>query len=296
MKRLLALLLGFVIALVNVTDLQSEQSELRQIGTSTNGYPIEAYRFGSGWRRVIFVGGIHGGYERNTIELAWQMIEHFRAHPALVPEAVTVEIVPVANPDGLIKVVGTLERNKVTRPAIVRDPYVGRFNGNNIDLNRNWDCQWSALAQGPRGRVSGGSAAMSEVETRALADYLADPSTVGVVFWHSSANGVYAGGCDGPFPAAERLAQSYADGSGYPLRSAFTAYSISGDGTNWLALQGIPAITIELRTQVLPEFEQNLRGVLAVLDYFSKDSTLCTSVKIGQLYAKPAPCKTWLQP
>lgn len=296
MKHLLALCIGCALVLSNLAVLYSEQSELRPIGKSTTGYPIEAYRFGSGWRRVIFIGGIHGGYERNTVELAWQMIEHFRAHPALVPTALTVEIVPVANPDGLVKVVGTLERAKVTKALAVKDAYVGRFNGNNVDLNRNWACQWSASAQGPRGKVNGGSTAMSEAETRALAEYLAVPSIVGVVFWHSSANGVYAGGCDGPFPAAERLAQTYANGSGYPLRSAFTAYPISGDGTNWLALQAIPAITIELRTQTLPEFEQNLRGVLAVLDYLSKDATLCTSLNIGQLYAKPTSCKTWLQP
>lgn len=296
MKRWLALLMSFTFALAYVVDLQSQSPDPIQIGKSTQGHLIEAYRFGSGWRRVIFVGGIHGGYERNTVELAWQMIEHFRAHPASVPEALTVEIVPVANPDGLMKVVGTLDRAKVTRPALVRDLYAGRFNGNSVDLNRNWACQWNASAQGPRGRVSGGRAAMSEAETQALSDYLVDPSTVGVVFWHSSANGVYAGGCDGPFLAAERLAQHYADGSGYPYHAAFTAYPISGDATNWLALQGIPAITIELRTQALPEFEQNLRGVLAVLDYLSKGATLCTSLKVGHLYAKPTTCKTWLQP
>ena len=288
--------LSLTLLLASSVPLHAEPMEKHLLGQSNNGYALEAYRFGSGWRRVIFVGGIHGGYERNTVELAWQLIDHFQADPTLVPQALTLEIIPVANPDGLAKVLGTIERSALTHRPIVRDPYVGRFNANNVDLNRNWDCDWRATAQGPRGNVSGGSSPMSEVETQLLAAYLAAPSVMGVVFWHSSANGVYAGGCKGDFPAAQRLAQRYAGASGYPLHAAFSAYPISGDVTNWLSLQGIPAITIELRTQSSPEFEQNLRGVQAVLDYFSKDATHCNPIQTGRSYAQSTSCKTWLQP
>lgn len=296
MRHLAALLLSLSVLFATSVPLQSAPAEKHLLGQSNNGYPLEAYRFGSGWRRVVFVGGIHGGYERNTVELAWQLIEYFRANPTLVPQAVTLEIIPVANPDGLARVMGAVDRKVLTRPAIVRDSYVGRFNANNVDLNRNWDCDWRATAQGPRGNVSGGSGPMSEVETQMLAAYLAALSVVGVVFWHSSANGVYAGGCEGDYPAAQRLAQRYAGASGYPLRAAFSAYPISGDATNWLTQQGIPAITIELRTQSSPEFEQNLGGVQSVLAYFSKDSTHCNPIQTGRLYAQSTSCKTWLQP
>lgn len=281
---------------VSTAQAQSESFAVRHLGTSTLGHPIQSYRFGTGWQRVIFVGGIHGGYERNTVELAWQIIDHFSAEPSLVPKSVTLEIIPVANPDGLAKVVGSAERVAASQRTALVDPYLGRVNGNGVDLNRNWDCNWIPMAAGPRGRISGGSKPMSEVETRLLADYLSASSVVAVVFWHSSANGVYAGGCEGDFPAANGLAHIYADASGYPFRPSFSAYPINGDVTNWLSLQHIPAITIELRTQSSPEFDQNLGGLLAVLDYYSQSSTLCTPIQVSHFYAKPIACKTWLQP
>jgi len=56
--------------------LAAEQHRF-EIGRSAGGLPIEAYRFGRGPIRLILVGGIHGGYEWNTILLAYAVIDHY---------------------------------------------------------------------------------------------------------------------------------------------------------------------------------------------------------------------------
>ena len=91
----------------------------------------------------------------------------------------------------------------------------------------------------------------------------------GVIFWHSAVPGVFAGGCERIYPAAERLAAIYGRAAGYPYGDAFRYYPITGDATNWLSTQQIPAITVELVTRNDPEWPQNLAGTLAALDYLA---------------------------
>jgi predicted deacylase len=238
------------------------------IGYSTGGLPIESYTFGGGPIRVAFVGGIHGGTEWNTVLLAYAAIDYFDRHPQQIPPVLTLQIVPSANPDGLRLVSGGWGR---FQPNAVRSPNAAaRFNQNGVDLNRNWDCAWAAQAWWGGVETNGGSAPFSERETRVLRDFFLGERTDrgavhAVVFWHSAVPGVFAGGCDGLYPAAERLAAVYGRAAGYPYGNSFTYYPITGDATNWLSMQQIPAITVELRTRNEAEWPQNLAGMLALL-------------------------------
>src|SRR5262245_28910177 len=76
------------------------------IGKSAEGRDISAYQYGTGAKKLLFVGGIHGGYEWNTVLVAYQLMDYLQANPSAVPSGVQVTIVPVLNPDGLNKVVG----------------------------------------------------------------------------------------------------------------------------------------------------------------------------------------------
>lgn len=237
------------------------------LGYSTQGWPIEVYRFGQGATRVALIGGIHGGYEWNSILLTYQMIDYFTLHPETIPLSLTLYLVPVANPDGQVQVVGAVGRFQPSQVA--EDSFAGRFNGNQVDLNRNWDCRWQATAVWRDRSISGGTAPFSEVETQLLRDFLAEPPMAGVVFWHSAAPGVFAGGCTERYAAADQLATVYANAAGYPFPQAFTSYPVTGNAEDWLSLQHIPAITVELTNHTDTDWEQNRKGVMALLKYLA---------------------------
>ena len=237
------------------------------IGFSAGGRAIEVFSFGEGPNHVVFVGGIHGGQEWNTVLLAHEIIDYFNAYRDDIPPGVTIDIIPVANPDGLFLVTGSAGRFE---PAWVVEPTQGgRFNARGVDLNRNWDCDWSASARRGGRSVDPGSGPFSEPESRALRDYFLALSPRAVVFWHSMANLVAPGGCDGSDGGSGRLAATYGEAAGYPV-GPFTAYEVTGDASAWLAGQGIPAIIVELATKERSESGQNLAGVLAVLDAYGR--------------------------
>ena len=68
---------------------------MRQIGTSAQGRPIMAMRFGDGPRTVLVVGQTHGDEEGGLRVL-------LRARTLAVPSGVTLWVVPTMNPDGLL--------------------------------------------------------------------------------------------------------------------------------------------------------------------------------------------------
>ena len=240
------------------------------IGHSVERRAIEVQTFGTGDQHIVFVGGIHGGYEWNSALLAYMLIDHLTENPSFVPENVTVSIVPSVNPDGLFKVIqkeGVFTRTDA--PTEDDETGLGRFNANNVDLNRNFDCKWQTESMWRGKTVSAGAAPFSEPEARALRDFLLAEHPRAVVFFHSKANAVYASECeDGVLPETRTLMRAYADASGYLAVDSFDAYEVTGDAEGWLASIGIPAITVELKTHLDVEWERNLRGIEALIQYY----------------------------
>ncbi len=237
------------------------------VGTSVEGRPIDAYTYGSGPKHILFVGGIHGGYEWNSTLLAREVMEYLAAKPNRIPKDVSITIVPSANPDGLHKVVGTTEPFAAS-DVVATDAQqaAGRFNANQVDLNRNFDCKWQPTATWRGVEVSAGSAPFSEPEARAVRDLVLAHKPVLVVFWHSQANAVYASECEGGILAATRAGMSaYATAAGYTAVDRFDAYPVTGDAEGWLASIGVPAITVELSSHEGIDWEKNLAGVKALL-------------------------------
>ena len=247
--------------------LQIPAGYRRTIGFSAQNRPIRSYQFGSGATTLVFIGGIHGGYEWNSILLAYQAIDYFLEHPDVMPVDVKLFVIPNTNPDGLALLTG--QDGRFTADDLPANTFPGRFNGNGIDLNRNWDCDWSPTAVWRDQSVSAGDEPFSEPETRALRDFLLTQQPAAVIFWHSAANGVYPSDCGPSFPASLQLAEIYSKAANYPLRREFTSYVITGDASNWLATQNIPAITVELKSDEALEWEKNLAGMMAVLQQYA---------------------------
>jgi hypothetical protein len=222
------------------------------VGYSVEGRPILARQLGSGPRALLLVGGIHGGWEGNTVTLINQLIAYFEANPDAILPDLSLVLVPVANPDGLLR----------GRTA------AGRFNTNGVDLNRNWGCEWSPDARWRDQAVDAGPEPFSEPETRALAEFIQRIRPATVLFYHSAADGIFAGECGGDH-GSQRMSQILGQATGYSYGQAFSAYKVTGTAASWVDGLGIPAADVELLSWDDSEFDRNLAGVLALQQWLS---------------------------
>lgn len=242
------------------------------IGKSVEGRDIAAYHFGTGGTELLFIGGIHGGYEWNTSLVAYELIDYLKSNPTIVPSNVKVTVIPVLNPDGLNKTVGKPGRfARADVPASQDSQIAGRFNANAVDLNRNFDCDWQTSAVWQNKNVSGGASAFSEPESQAIKNYVETNKPRAVVVWYSSAGGVFASSChNGVSAETKTLTQTYATASGYPAYENFDFYEITGDMVNWLAKMNIPAISVLLTNHTDTEWSKNVKGIEAVLKQYAE--------------------------
>jgi len=228
---------------------RADRGEKSVVGNSVKGTAIEAFHFGTGDTEVLMIGGTHGSYSPNTSALAREAIDYFNENSSAVPANVMLTIVPTLNPDGLA-LTGT----------------AGRFNANNVDLNRNFACEWSATGMWQNQEVSGGAAAFSEPEAQALRDYVESYNPSAAIVLFSAEGKVYPSACGGaPSNESVALAATYATAAGYPAEAVFDAYAITGDMVNWMAAQGIPAISVLLSDHQNAEWSKNQAGIKAVL-------------------------------
>ncbi|HEY7060864.1 MAG TPA: M14 family zinc carboxypeptidase [Chloroflexota bacterium] len=216
------------------------------IGQSSGGIPLTAYWVGQGDTPVIVQGAIHGGYEINTSYLVFQLRDYYVDHGDEIPAGLRIAFMPEANPDGI-----ALDR---------------RFYLSGVDPNRNWDTSdWAGDAYDGDGRFVrglGGSAPMSEPETRAMARWFLELRPAVVVQYHSQ----------GAFVVGTReLAEPYATATGYRLPTpggglgGLLPYRATGTMGRWLNDHGIGSVLIETANHRDPEFSRNLAGLRALL-------------------------------
>lgn len=231
-------------------DETTEREPQEVIGTSVNGTDIVAHHFGTGEEEVLFIGGIHSAFAPNTVVVAEELVDALADGTIAVPENLTVTVITDLNPDA------TGEPN--TRAS--------RLNANDVDLNRNFDCDWEAEGVWRSAAVSGGDAAFSEPEAAAVRDYVDTHTIAAAVVYYAAGGGVYVSNCGGELNATvATLTNTYADAAGYSANEEFDAYAISGDMTNWLAKENVPAISVLLSNYTDAEWEENRAGIEAVL-------------------------------
>lgn len=250
------------------------------VGHSVQGRDIDEYTYGTGPTDLMFVGGMHGGYEWNSVLLAYDFMDYLTAHPEVIPQDMSITVIPSANPDGVFKVIGKEGRFTLDEAPKVADPSgTGRLNADGVDLNRNFDCNWAPQSTWQNKTVSAGTAPFSEPESQAIKAAVEEHTPVSVVFWHSQAGAVYASEChDGVLPVDVDIMNAYAHAAGYPAVKSFDAYPITGDSEGWLASIGIPALTVELKTHATVEWNQNLAGITALINYFENKKKTIVSV------------------
>lgn len=249
-----------------------EKENKTVIGKSAGGRDIAAYRFGTGEKEILFVGGIHGGYSWNTVLLSYQIMDYLEANPSAVPNNIKITVIPALNPDGLSKVVaadGRFSAKDVLSTQEART--AGRFNARMVDINRNFDCDWKASATWQNTTVSGGTAPFSEPESAAVRDYAKDRQLTAVVAWYNAAGGVYSSSCgNGILPETQTITDIYAKASGYPAHKNFESYQVSGDMTDWFAKNNVPAISVLLTSYEDTEWDKNEAGIKALLEHYAE--------------------------
>ncbi len=250
----------------------AERGDETIIGTSVDGKPLTAYHFGDGATEILLIAGVHGGYSWNTALLGYEIVDYLDANPSIVPETVTVTVIPVMNPDGLQNTVGTAGRFS---PATARSlsesvRIAGRFNADDVDLNRNFDCEWAETSSWQNRTVSGGDAPFSTPEATAVRDYITTHVPTAAIVWFSAEGKVYPSACgDTPSQESTTLAQTFATAAKYPTAQKFKAYTINGDMVDWMAKQDIPAISVLLSDHTNTELEKNKAGIEAVIKAYA---------------------------
>ncbi len=238
------------------------------VANSTEGRLITAHTYGNGEKEIVIVGGIHGGYEWNTVLLAHRFMDYFEVNRATIPDDIKVTVIPVLNPDGFFKVTGTT--TSAVNLALIPDvagTAVGRFNARGVDLNRNFDCNSQAEGKWQNKTVSAGTSAFSEPETARFRDWLMLRKPKAALMMHSASNGVFGSACGAEMATTTRaMLNAYATASGYPAQDTFSGYVVNGDASDWMATVGIPSLGIELKTHETVEFDQNLAGVRTLIE------------------------------
>ena len=218
------------------------------IGTSVKGRAMTSYAFGSGPQIVLFTGAIHGN-EASTRSLMLRWIDELEAKPRQIPADKTVVIVPAINPDGIAS--------------------GSRVNANNVDLNRNFatsdwkkDITTTSNAPFPGG---GGASAMSEPETKVIANLVSRLRPNLVLSYHSIGSLVAANQTGD----ASNRASTYARLSGYRNTTGSSdtfEYGISGTADDYYGqVLGVPSVLIELGSHTNNQFDRNREAMWAMI-------------------------------
>jgi murein peptide amidase A len=191
----------------------------QSIGTSVRGRAILAARFGSGRRRVLYLGGLHG--DEYGADVAEAFAAFLAAHPAAIPVGTEIDVVGCANPDG--RAAGT------------------RGNARGVDVNRNFPSRnWRPLSDDG---CSSGARPASEPETRVLIAELGR-GYARVISLHSQ-----GGVVDYDGPGSRAIADRVSAASGMPVVDLGVRPGSMGAFVP--ERFGIPIVTVELVSRSL---------------------------------------------
>lgn len=218
------------------------------IGYSARGKAIQAYHFGNGGEAILFVGGIHGNEQSSSLILQ-DLVKDLNGKARTIPAQRQVVVVPTLNPDGYAA--------------------NNRNNASNVNLNRNFaTSDWVQDLDDTNGAVKGGggSAPMSEPETKAIAALSQQLRPRFVLSYHAVGSVVIGNTAN---DAGARAAQ-YAAAVGYRNGTGKDAeifdYAITGTYDDWLAQRlGVPSMIVELGSYSFRDYNHHKQAMWSVI-------------------------------
>jgi len=220
------------------------------IGKSVQGRSIVAQWFGSGSKMTLFVAGIHGN-EKSSVYTMESWLNELEAHADKIPSGHSIVIITKANPDGFSS--------------------NSRYNAHGVDLNRNFPtANWSpdvAVPGYPIKYGAGGTSALSEPESAAIASFIERYNPTMVLTYHAQANLISPNYAGNSVPAASL----YASRTSYRLTNSqetdeALGYTTTGDLEFWARDRGTANIIVELRTLTGNEFSKNRDALWAMIN------------------------------
>lgn len=222
------------------TQVTNSDIPWQTVAESVQGRPIYLLEMGSGDSTTLIFGGFHGA-EISGVDLVLRFAEYLYQEQLSDLNA-RVLIVPVLNPDGLVK--------------------AQRRNAHGVDINRNFPtANWGEHSEARQSDY--GPAPGSEPETQAVIALLEKYQPQRIITVHAPLEVV---NYDGP---ALALSNAMASHNGYPVDSDIGYATPGSFGTYAGKERRIPTITLELPRQASfnEVWNGNKEALLVTLDY-----------------------------
>ncbi len=281
---------AFVDSMQTIALNNPEVCRLETLGTSYGGRLLLALKFSDNPQvhenepAVHFEGAIHGDEKiawAVTFEMAKYLLNNY-GNDTLVTRLINTReiwLMPMYNPDGYVAAM--------------------RYNGNNVDLNRNWGWMWG-------GETAQGASAFSEPENRSVLAHIGRNPMVMFVSFHAGTEYISFPWSYSPDSAPEKrllnfLSQRYSVPNGYEYGQGYQGmYPINGSTKDFDYGCGMMGWSIEVNMQKTPpasEIDPTFnRNRTAMLEFFHRAGQGIHGTVTDAATGLPVHCQVWVGP
>lgn len=230
------------------------------IGTSVQGNNIQCFKIGNGKIKRLYAFGIHGN-EVGTVKLAHCFLEWLSKK--FDNENYTIFVIPCINPDGYSLA--------CRQPEYFRGGKTGRFNANDVDLNRNFDTpsfqqssKWSfGKNYSEKTNIYCGKYGGSEPEIKTLTNFIKNEKIQVLFMYHNAGNDVMPNSSE----LAKKLAKSYSDKTGFRLIHAdhWKELEQTGTAAEWCDINNVAYIEIEGSTRWGSDWKRQKEAIISTI-------------------------------
>ena len=253
--------------LENLEGFDQPSSQVKQfsLGSSVKNKSIDCYQIGQSNKKIVFVSCMHGN-EVGTVKLAYKLINFLYEQKDC--SDFTFYIVPSLNHDGL--------KVAINNPDYAHGGRVGRFNANNVDLNRNFptsdwqrESVWSyGKDYSRKDQVFCGQAPGSEPEIKSLCNFIKDQEIEVLFSFHNAGQDVMGNNNE----LSQKLIKIYSENTGFRLvdEDAWQKMSQTGTAKKWCDENNVAYVEVEGSNRWGSDWSRQKEAIVQVLEFLKK--------------------------